>query len=149
VIKESKAEIQKRKMEDKAAQSAQKAIHVEVKRMIAGHDKGFQEQMAEQSRKHAAQLDALKQSQMATQHLVAQKAPSQVYNYKVAAHFEYMTKASETLFDGKTENVPTFETHIIREAENPTVGWSKDILRFKVVGQYPEINFLESYFDIP
>jgi hypothetical protein len=50
-----------------------------------------------------------------------------------------MTKASETLFDGKPEKWPTFENHFIREAENPTIGWSKDILilSFKVIGQEP------------
>jgi hypothetical protein len=72
-----------------------------------------------------------------------------VHEYKVAEHFKSTTKASETRFDGKPENWPTFENHLIREAENPTIGWSKDILGFKVVGQQPEINLLESYFDIP
>jgi hypothetical protein len=33
--------------------------------------------------------------------------------------------------------------------ENPTSGWSIDILGFKVMGQETEINFMESYFDIP
>jgi hypothetical protein len=32
--------------------------------------------------------------------------------------------------------------------ENPTIGWSKDIISFKVMGQDPEI-ILESYSDIP
>jgi hypothetical protein len=85
---------------------------------------------------------------MVTQNLIAQKATSQVHDYKVAACFESMTKASITLFNRKLENWPTFESHLIREAENLTIGWSKDILSFKVVGQNPEINFLESYFDI-
>jgi hypothetical protein len=49
-------------MEDKAAQAAQKVMHVELKRnkyTVANHDKSLKEQMAEQSRKHAAELEAL------------------------------------------------------------------------------------------
>jgi hypothetical protein len=41
--------------------------------MMANHDKGLKEQMAEQSRKRAAELATLKQSQMATQNLFTQK----------------------------------------------------------------------------
>jgi hypothetical protein len=48
-----------------------------------------------------------------------------------------MTKASEALFDGKPENGPTFENHLIRVPENLTIGWSKDILGFKDMGQEP------------
>jgi hypothetical protein len=86
---------------------------------------------------------------MVIQNLVVQRATPQVHYYKVAAYFGSMTKASNTLFDRKPENWPTFESHIIREAENPTSGWSKNIISFKIIGQDPEINFLESYFDIP
>jgi hypothetical protein len=51
-----------------------------------------------------------------------------------------MTKASDTFFDGKPENWPMFEDHLIKEAENPTIGWSKEIIGFKLMGQGQEIN---------
>jgi hypothetical protein len=131
--KEHKSEFHKRKMEDKAAQAAQQAMHLGHTCMLADHDKGFKEQMDEQSWKRAAELETLRQSQRATQNIVAKKATPQVHDYKVAAHFESMTKANDTLFDRKPENWPTF--------------LSNDILNFEVMGE--DINFLESYFDIP
>jgi hypothetical protein len=64
---------------------------------------------------------------MATQHLVTQKTIPPVHDYKVAAHFKSITKVSETLFDENPDNWPAFENHLIREAEKPTIGWSKGI----------------------
>jgi hypothetical protein len=60
-----------------------------------------------------------------------------------------MMKPSETLFDGKPENWPTFEDHIMKEAENQTIGWSTYILIFKVMGHGDPTNFLRSYINIP
>jgi hypothetical protein len=111
--KEHKAEFQKIKMKDKSANAAPKVMHVKLKRVLASHDKGLKEQIAVQSRKHAAELEALKQSQMATKNLDAQKATPQLHDCKVAAHFESMTQASYALFERKSENWPTFENHLI------------------------------------
>jgi hypothetical protein len=88
---------------------------------------------------------------MATDNLFINKSTPLVHAYKVAEHFKSTTKAIDTLFDGKPEKWPTFEDHLIREAQNPTIGWSKDTLTlgFKFTGQDPEINLLKSYFDIP
>jgi hypothetical protein len=120
VSKEHKAAISKDKMggETKAALAL---MQDELKYMLTDHDKGLKEQMAEQSRKHAAKLAALKQLKMATQNLVTQKIMPPVHDYKVAAHFKSITKASEILFDGKPDNWPTFENHLIQEAGNPTI----------------------------
>jgi hypothetical protein len=61
-----------------------------------------------------------------------------VHKYKVAEHLKSMTKVSKTLFDGNPENLPAlFENHLIRKAENLTIGYSNDILSFKVMGQEP------------
>jgi hypothetical protein len=84
-----------------------------------------------------------------TQNLFTHKSMSLVHDYKVAAHFNSVTKASEMIFDGKPEKWQTFENHLIREVKKMTIGWSKDILSFKIMGQDPPINFLERYFDIP
>jgi hypothetical protein len=43
------AEIKNNKMTDKAAQAAKQVMHSEMKRMLAAHEKGMKEQMAEQS----------------------------------------------------------------------------------------------------
>jgi hypothetical protein len=129
------AEVQKNKMADEAAEATTKMMHSEMKGMWAAHEKGKKEQMAKQLRKHAVELDALKQSQMTTQNLFAHKDTPLVHEYKVAEHFIFMTKASETLFDGKPENWPTSENSLIWEATNTTIGWSKDTLGFKVMGQ--------------
>jgi hypothetical protein len=86
---------------------------------------------------------------MTTNNLFTHKSPSLVHDYKVVKNFKSMAKASYTLFDRKPEIWPTFEDHLIKEAANPTIGWSKDILGFKIMGKGPEINLMESYFDIP
>jgi hypothetical protein len=39
-----------------------------------------------------------------------------------------MTKESDILFDGNAKNWKAFEDHLTKEAANPTIGWSKDIL---------------------
>jgi hypothetical protein len=72
-----------------------------------------------------------------------------VHDYTVAAQFDSMTNASDTLFDGNPEKWPTFENHLIRETKNAIIEWSKDIFSFKITGQDPSLNFLESWFDIP
>jgi hypothetical protein len=86
----------------------------ELIHMLVGHDKDVKKQMAEQSRKHAAELAALKQSQMATHNLVTHKATPQVHSYKVSAHLKSMTKASEMLL-----------------MENQTIGQHSRIISFK------------------
>jgi hypothetical protein len=63
-------------MEDKAKVSMQD----ELKIMLADHDKGLKEQVAEQSRKHAVKLSALKQSQMAMQNPFTQKTMPSVHD---------------------------------------------------------------------
>jgi hypothetical protein len=42
-----------------------------------------------------------------------------------------------------------FKDCLVKEVENQTIGWSKDILVFQLMGHGPEINLLETYFDIP
>jgi hypothetical protein len=42
------AEIRRNKMADKADQAAKNAMHSKMKRMLADHEKGMKEQMAEQ-----------------------------------------------------------------------------------------------------
>jgi hypothetical protein len=75
--------------------------------------------------------------------------PSRVISYKSAKHYNNMTKASDVLFDGNADNWQSFEDHLSKEAANLTIGWSKDILSFQIMGQGPVINLLKKYFNIP
>jgi hypothetical protein len=75
--------------------------------------------------------------------------PSRVISYKAAEHFKNMTKASDVLFHGNADNWQASRDHLTREAAKRTIGWSKDIHGFQIMGQGPVINLLETYFDIP
>jgi hypothetical protein len=69
---------------------------------------------------------------------------------RTATHFTEMTKPSETIFDGTPENWPTFEHHLLTEAENPTISWNQDITNYQPTDKtYEPLNFLERYFDLP
>jgi hypothetical protein len=84
--------------------------------------KTTQQQLKEQGEKHAMEITAMKRATLDTQHLLTTKTtPAQTMNdHKTTAHFNAMTKPSETLFDGTPENWPAFEHHLLTEAENPT-----------------------------
>jgi hypothetical protein len=82
--------------------------------MLAAHAKCLKEHIAEKSLTHAAELDALKHSHMETQNIFAKNITPYMHDYKVAAaHYASMTKASETLFDGKSENWPKLKKYLI------------------------------------
>jgi hypothetical protein len=57
----------------------------------------------------------MKQTNMDTQNLLTTKTtPIPTMNYhRTSAHFTTMTKPSEILFDGKPENWPEFEHHLL------------------------------------
>jgi hypothetical protein len=93
-------------------------------------EKCIAECLKKQTRKHDEELNVIKQSQMATHNLLTDHNPTRVLNYKSAEHYKAMTKASNIIFHGKPENWPAFEDHLVKEAENPTIVWSKDILSF-------------------
>jgi hypothetical protein len=68
-------------------------------------------------------------------------------DHRISAHFNTMTKASDTLLDG--ENWPIFEHHFLTEAENPTIKWNQNIKHFQPDNEEKPLNFLERYFDLP
>jgi hypothetical protein len=70
-------------------------------------------------------------------------------DHRITSHFNTMTKASDTLFDGTPENWPIFEHHLLTEAENPTITWNKNITHFQPDNEEKTLNFLERYFDLP
>jgi hypothetical protein len=73
-----------------------------------------------------------------------------VNGHRASAYFTTMTKPSAILFDGKPENWPEFEHHLLNEDENPIIGWNQELVNFKLMDTPTKpFNFLEGYFDIP
>jgi hypothetical protein len=115
------------------------------------HEKGMKHQLTEQSLKHAAYIEALKKTQMPTQHIFTQKFMSlpTVQDCKISQHVTSITKPSETLFDGKPEYWPTFESRLLNIADNPTIELRRKLPSLKLLGQGEPIKFLETYVSIP
>jgi hypothetical protein len=55
--------------------------------------------------------------------------------HRASAHFTAMTKSCEVIFDGQPESWPAFESHLLNKAENPTIGWSNELLNFQLIHQ--------------
>jgi hypothetical protein len=60
-------------------------------------------------------------------------AAQPVNDHRASAHFTMMTKPSEILFDGKPENWPEFEHHLLNKSEKPTIGWNPELLNFQLM----------------
>jgi hypothetical protein len=93
----------------------------------------------------------MKRANLDTQNMLTTKTtPAQTMNdHRSTAHFNAMTKPSDTLFDGTPENWPAFEHHLLTEAENPTISWNQDITNYQPNKNSEPFNFLERYFDLP
>jgi hypothetical protein len=70
-------------------------------------------------------------------------------DHRITTHFNTMTKASGTLFDGTPENWPICEHHLLTEAENPTITWNHHITHFQLNEEEKLLYFLERYLDLP
>jgi hypothetical protein len=70
-------------------------------------------------------------------------------DHRSTAHFNAMTKPSDTLFDGTPENWPAFEHHLLTETENPTITWNHDTNNYQSNENSEPFNFLERLFDLP
>jgi hypothetical protein len=66
---------------------------------------------------------------------------------RITAHFNRMTKASDTLFDGTPENWPISEHHLLTEANNPTIAWNQHITHFQPDEEEEPLSFRERYFE--
>jgi hypothetical protein len=83
---------------------------------------------------------------MDTQDLISTKTtPTQTMkDHRTSAHFTTMTKPLEILFDGKPENWPEFEHHLLTETENPTIGWNQELTNFQLMDETKNpFNFLK------
>jgi hypothetical protein len=111
-----------------------------------------QKQLNEQAERHAIEISAMKQTIMETQNLSTTKTiPTQSLNdHRASSNFDAMTKAYYILFDGQPENWPASEHHFLNEAENPIIGWNKELVHLQLMDTTSKpFNFLEGYFNIP
>jgi hypothetical protein len=123
----------------------------EMKQLIANLARENQKQFKEQEEKHTMEIAALKRINLDTQNLLTTKTtPTQTMSdHRSTAHFNAMTKPSDTMFDGTPENWPAFEHHLLTEAENPTISWNQDITNYQPNENSEPFNFIERYFDLP
>jgi hypothetical protein len=100
------------------------------------------------------EIAATKQTNMLIQNQLfinEKNIPTQPVNeHRASSHFTAMTKPSEILFDGKPENWPEFENHLLNEAEDPNIRWNQELLNLQLMYKTSKLfNFLECYFEIP
>jgi hypothetical protein len=70
-------------------------------------------------------------------------------DHRSTAHFNAMTKTSDTMFNGTPENWPAFEHHLRTKAENPAISWNQYITNYQPSENSKPFNFIERYFDLP
>jgi hypothetical protein len=122
-----------------------------MKQPLADLARDNQKQFREQEEKHTMEIAALKRANLDTHNLLTTKTtPVQTMSdHRSTAHFNAMTKPSDTLFDGTPENWHAFEHHLLTEAKNPTISWNQDMTNYHTNENSEPFNFLERYFDLP
>jgi hypothetical protein len=122
-----------------------------MKQLFTNLARDNQKQFKEHEEKHTMEIVALKIANMDTHNLLTTKTtPAQTMSdHRSTAHFNTMTKPSDTLFDGTPENWPAFEHHLLIEAKNPTISWNHDITNYQPNKNSEPFNFLEIYFYLP
>jgi hypothetical protein len=124
-----------------------------MEKMFAALAENTKLQMKQQEERHAKEIADMRQANRDAHDLFTTKTtPPQnitINDHHITAHFNTMTKASDTLFDGTPENWPTFEHHLLTESENPTITCNHHITQFQQDEEEKPLNFLERYFDLP
>jgi hypothetical protein len=124
-----------------------------MERMFAQLSENTKIQMKQQEERHAKEISDMKQANRDTHDLFNTKTTTPqnitVNDHRITAHFNTVTKAPYTLFDGTPENWPIFEHHLLTEAENPTITWNHNITHLQPDNEEKPLNFLERYFDLP
>jgi hypothetical protein len=94
------------------------------------------------------EIAAMKRANLDTHNLLTTNTtPAQTMNDHIStAHFNAMTKPSDTLFDGTPEKWTAFEHHLLTEADNPTISWNQDITNYQPNENSEPFNFIERYF---
>jgi hypothetical protein len=124
-----------------------------MKKMFAALANNTKLQLNQQEERHAKEIADMRQVNRDTHNLFTTKTiPQQTItmnDHRITAHFNTMTKASDTLFDGTPENWPILEHHLLTEAENPTITWNQPITHFQPDEEEEHLRFLERYFNLP
>jgi hypothetical protein len=121
-----------------------------MKKLFVNLAENTQKQLKEQGEKHAMEIAAMKRANLDTQNILTTKTtPAQTMNEHIStAHFNAMTKPSDTMFGGTPDKWPAFEHHLLTEAENPTISWNQDITNYQPNENSEPFNFIERYFDL-
>jgi hypothetical protein len=122
----------------------------QMKQLFADLAKDTQNQFKEQGEKDAMEIAAMKRANLDTHNnLTTKTTPAQTMSdHRSTAHFNAMTKPSDTLFDGTPENWPAFEHHLLTESKNPTITWNQDITNYQPNENSEPFNFIKIYFDL-
>jgi hypothetical protein len=124
-----------------------------MERMFAALAENTKLQMKQQEERHAKEIADMRQANRDTHELFTTEASTPqnitMNDHRITSHFNTMTKASDTLFDGTPENWLIFEHHLLTEAENPTITWNHNITHFQQDNDEKPLNFLERYLDLP
>jgi hypothetical protein len=106
-----------------------------MKKLFADLANSTKYQLKKQQERHAKDIADMRRVNRDTQNMLTTKTiPSQTItmnNHRITGHFNTMTKASDTLFDGTPENWLIFEHHFLTEAENPTIAWNQHLTHFQ------------------
>jgi hypothetical protein len=88
-----------------------------MKKIFTSFTANTQKQLREQAEKHAMEIAAMKQRNMDTQNLLTMKTTQTqtINDHRLSSHFTAITKPSEILFDGKSENWLELEHHLLTE----------------------------------
>jgi hypothetical protein len=124
----------------------QEHISDHMKKLFATLANKTQKQLREQGERHAMEIAAMRRSNLDIQNILTTKTMlAKTMNYhRTTAHFTAITKPSETLFDGKPENLPAFEHHLLTEAGKPTIRWNQEITNYQRTDKTSDpFNFLE------
>jgi hypothetical protein len=124
-----------------------------MERMFAALAENTKLQMKQQEERHAKEIADMRQANHDTHDLFTTKTTTPqnitMNDHRITAHFNTITKAPDTLFDGTPENWPIFEHHLLTEADNPTITWNHNITHFQPDNEENPLNFLERYVDLP
>jgi hypothetical protein len=116
-----------------------------MKKMFAALAKNTKLQLKQQEERNTKEIADMRQVNRDTHNLFTTKTiPPQTItmnDHRITAHFNTMTKASDTLFDGTPENWPIFEHHLLTEAENLTIAWNQHITHFQPDEEEEPLNF--------
>jgi hypothetical protein len=94
-----------------------------MEKMFAASADNTKLQLKQQEERHAKEIADMRQANRDAHDLFTTKTtPPQTItmnDHRITTHFNTMTKASDTLFDGTPDNWPIFEHHLFNRSRKP------------------------------